>query len=429
MVNKKCTLAAAAAALFFGFSGFASADGVVNLGPTVDDPLSNQALVGGDTIQVAVSFVGDAAVNGYGGSWEYDPALVGVPVASAAAHPGSLVAVCSVDAGTNTFSVAVAGAAALADEDQVCVFTMDVLPATAVGNYPLVVSAAFPPSFSGGAGDFNPGEFDVIDAVPDVVLAFNPDAAVAFPGGVSGTTSAESIDVTVGSGAVGTGTVDNCVITGANAASFSVVGGDPTTTPPAGSIDLEVTLANSALAATLTCDVADAGAATTHVWALSAPAGTPVPSPEYSSNPAPGAELTCDGQPGSLTQTSVTITNTGFAGANSELDYSCSTASAGFSVISGAAGSIAVDASATVTVQCTVPAEDAPAATGTLDCTHDAANIASPVRYTLSSTAATAPPPVPQPNVVPASSLWSQLSLIGLLAALGLLVVGIRRNH
>ena len=427
MVNKKCTLAAAAA-LFLGFSSLASAQAVVNLGPTADDATSNQALVGGDTIEVAVSFTGDGAVNGYGGSWEYDPALVGEPVASTGNHPGSIVAVCSVDNTTNTFSVAVAGAAALADADDVCVFTIEVLPATAIGNYPLPVSVAFPPSFSGGAGTLNPGEFDVIDAVPDVVLAFNPDAAVAFPGGVSGNTTAASIDVTVGAGTVGTGTVDNCVISGANASAFSVTAGDPSTVPPPGSIDLEVTLANSALAATLTCDVADAGAATTHVWSLTAPAGTPVPAPEYSSAPAAGTTLNCDGSPGSLTQTSVTITNTGLAGAGSDLDYSCVASGAGFSILSGASDTLAVGDSASVTVQCTVPAEDAPAATGDLDCTsNDPA--ASNNNYPLSSIAETAPPALDQPNVVPASSLWSQLSLIGLLAALGLLVVGIRRNH
>lgn len=272
------------------------------------------------------------------------------------------------------------------------------------------------------------GSITITNAPPDVVLAFNPDAAVVFPGGTSGDTTAESIDVTVGAGTVGTGTVDNCVISGANASAFSVVGGDPTTVPPAGSIDLEVTLANSALAATLTCDVADAGPDTTHVWALSAPAGTPVPAPEYSSVPAPGTTLNCDGTPGSLTQTSITITNTGLSGAGSDLDYSCVVSGAGFSIISGAADTLAVDDSATVTVQCTVPAEDAPAATGDLDCTsNDPANSAN--NYPLSSIAETAPPAVPQPNVVPASSLWSQLSLIGLLAALGLLVVGIRRNH
>lgn len=288
--------------------------------------------------------------------------------------------------------------------------------------------------FDGGGVGVNlvptSGQITISAAPPDVVLGFNPAAAVNFPGGTSGDTTAASIAVTVASGTIGTGTVDNCVISGANAGAFSVAGGVPAVVPPAGSIDLEVTLANSALSATLTCDVDDASVATTHVWQLSAPAGTPVPAPTYSSSPAPGTTLTCNGQPGATTQTSVTVTNTGFAGVGSELDItSCSTTGTGFSVIAGAdPAPLAVGASTQITVQCTVPAEGEPAATGTLTCVHnDAAN--SPAEYPLSAEAATAPPPIPQPNVVPASSLWSQLSLIGLMAALGLLVVGIRRKH
>jgi hypothetical protein len=34
-----------------------------------------------------------------------------------------------------------------------------------------------------------------------------------------------------------------------------------------------------------------------------------------------------------------------------------------------------------------------------------------------------------QAAIVPASSLWSKIGLVGLLAALGMLVVGFRRQH
>ncbi|HRO87890.1 MAG TPA: hypothetical protein PLH21_07680, partial [Chiayiivirga sp.] len=40
--------------------------------------------------------------------------------------------------------------------------------------------------------------------------------------------------------------------------------------------------------------------------------------------------------------------------------------------------------------------------------------------------AQTAPPP---PTFVPASSLWSKLALFGVFAALGMLILGLRRNH
>jgi hypothetical protein len=275
-----------------------------------------------------------------------------------------------------------------------------------------------------------------ISAAPPVppTVTFAPNGGpinLTAPGGaLQGSLSNESVIAITAVGGSGAGVGSyNCVVDpGApfdisNLADANVaVGDDPA--------DMSVicTLGAVAVAANMNC-TRTGGDATPVNFALTCPAGVPVPSPAYSSNPAPGATLNCDGDAGTLTQTSVTITNTGLAGVNSELDYSCSTASAGFSVISGAAGSIIVDDSATVTVQCKVPAEGDPAATGTLDCTHNATNENSPVRYGLSSIADTAPPAVPQPNVVPASSLWSQLSLIGLLAALGLLVVGIRRNH
>ena len=193
---------------------------------------------------------------------------------------------------------------------------------------------------------------------------------------------------------------------------------------PISAIDLEVTLANVALTATLTCDVDDAGPDTQHVWTLSAPAGAPVPAPEFTSVPGPGTELTCNGSPGSVEATSVTITNAG----DLALPFNCSVSGdAAFSLASGGVGNLAPGASQAVNVECTVPAEDAPAVVGSLDCTSNDPALTD-VDYPLSSVAETALPPISQPNVVPASSMWSQLSLIGLLAALGLLVVGIRRK-
>lgn len=270
------------------------------------------------------------------------------------------------------------------------------------------------------------GSVTVSAAPPDVVLAFNPASNVVFPGGVSQTTTAASIAVTVASGTIGTGTIDNCVLSGPNAGAFTIVSGSATV-PPDDSIDLEVQLANTALNATLTCDLDDASAATTKVFTLSAPAGTPVPAPGYSSTPAAGTALTCNGQPGATTNTSITITNNGFAGAGSDLTYNCTVSGAAFEITAGATDTLVVGESSQVSVQCTVPAEDAPPAEGNLNCTSNDGAVPS-ADYPLSSIAATGLPAIPQPNVVPASSLWSQISLIGLMAALGLLVVGIRRK-
>lgn len=267
------------------------------------------------------------------------------------------------------------------------------------------------------------GQITISAAAPDVVLGFSPASAVAFPGGVSGTTSNASITVSAASGTVGTGTVDNCVITGPNASAFSVVAPGAVTAPPTDTLDLQATLANSALSATMTCDLDDASAATSVVFQLSAPAGSPVPAPEYSSTPAGGTALTCNGAPGATTSTSITITNTG----DLPLTFNCAASGAGFGPVTGGVGNLAAGASQVVSVECQVPAEDAPAIEGDLDCTsNDPAAAAN--NYPLSSVAQTGPGPIPQPNVVPASSLWSQISLIGLMAALGLLVVGIRRK-
>ena len=263
-------------------------------------------------------------------------------------------------------------------------------------------------------------------ASPDVVLGFAPASAVAFGGGTSGTNPPnQNIAVSVASGTIGTGTVSGCVLGGTNASAFSVVSGDPTTAPPGGNIVLQATLANTALNATLTCNVADAGAATTRVWTLTAPAGTPVPAPAYSSNPVQGTPISRTGTPGSTTacNSSVVISNTGFAGTGSDLTYSCAVTGPDFSIASGASGTVAVGSSATVSVAVACPAVGSPVA-DTLVCTSNDPAV-STATYPLSATGVI----TVAPTFVPASSLWSKLALFGIFAALGMLVLGLRRNH
>lgn len=383
------------------------------------------------SVGIDVDFTpGATPVAGYNTVFSYDPAILsGDPTVEAGAGA------CTVDPGTSTISVirATFPAAVIGAAERICTVNFPIGAAAAFGDYPLThdpdpVQTGFTNTNADAVdGTVVDGQITISDAPPDVVLAFNPTTNVVFPGGVSGTTSNASIAVTAASGTIGTGTIDNCVVSGPNASAFSVVAPGTASAPPPSELDLEVTLANSALSATLTCDLDDASAATTKVFQLSAPAGTPVPAPEYSSTPAVGTELTCNGSPGDVAQTSITITNTGLAGAGSDLTFNCAASGAGFSVLAPAGDTLAVGESAQVTVECVVPAEDAPAIEGDLDCTsNDPA--AADNNYPLSSVAQTALPPIAQPNVVPASSLWSQLSLIGLMAALGLLVVGLRRK-
>lgn len=273
------------------------------------------------------------------------------------------------------------------------------------------------------------GSVIVTTAPPNIQVSYSPapGSTVTFPSGVALTTQNASITVN-STGSVGTATVDNCALSGAGASSFSIVTGS-VTVPPSDTIDLSCTLPNSGGAATavLTCRENDSNSTNVNqTWNLSCPQGTPVPGPGYSSVPAPGSLLECDGDAGTTETVSFVVTNNGNAGAGSGLDFSCSAAGAGFSIQSGGtATGLAVGSSQTVTVACTVPAEGAPAATGTVTCTTNAATTPT---YNLSSIAQTLPDPVPQPNVVPASSLWSKLALIGLLAGLGIAVVGFRRS-
>jgi hypothetical protein len=277
------------------------------------------------------------------------------------------------------------------------------------------------------------GSIEIINAPPNTNLSYAPAAGstISFPTGVALTVQNSSITVT-GTGTVGAGTVSGCAIAGAGAASFgpapanlSVNGG------ATGALALTCTLPNSggAAIATLTCTETDANtpAGAPETWNLSCPQGTPVPGPVYSSTPAAGANLTCNGAPGSTVQANIAIANNGNLGAGSGLDFTCTTSGAPFSIVSGGtAAGLAVGASQTVVVGCVAPAEGAPAATGTVSCTTNAPGGARV--YNLSSIGVTLPPPVPRPAVVSATSTWSQLALIALLAGLGLAVVGFRRG-
>ncbi len=337
---------------------------------------------------------------------------------------------CQVNTGGSTIRVTPpsgAGTALPSTATPYCSFTVVAAAGAALGARPVTSTELLECEGSTGpdASCTYTGSFAVVSTPPDVVLGFAPASAVAFPGGTSGTSTTASIAVSVATGSIGTGTVSNCVVGGTNASAFSVTAGVPATVPPAGNIDLSVTLANAALAATLTCDVADAGTATTHTWNLTAPAGTPVPAPGYSSNPPAGSAISRTGTPGhgSACNSSVVITNNGFAGAGSDLTYNCSVAGADFTIASGASGTVAVGSSATVSVAVACPA-DGTSVTDTLTCTSNDPAV-STATYALSANGQASV----APTFVPASSLWSKLALFGIFAALGMLVLGLRRNH
>ncbi len=276
----------------------------------------------------------------------------------------------------------------------------------------------------------NPGSITIVTGPPpDVVVTLNPPSGtVNFgPPGAPGATATGSIAVS-NTGTIGTGTVSGCTITGADAASFTIASGHPATVPPATSIGLEATLGAAALTATLTCDVTDSTGTSSATWTLSAPAGTVLTPPTFN---APSGPVTL-GPPqytiGNPASANIAIGTTGGdAGATAATLTGC-TASAGFTV-APTVGAFPLTfptggPNQSITVGCNVGAADA---TGTVTCNGTDATGTVALTWNVTCPAvATAPPP---PTFVPATSLWSKLALFGVFAALGMLILGLRRNH
>lgn len=261
---------------------------------------------------------------------------------------------------------------------------------------------------------------------PDVVVTFTPASGgtVAFPGGAPGDTPNGSIAVG-NTGTIGSGTVNNCVISGADAGAFSVTGGDPTTAPPGGNITLEATLGAAALTATLTCDVADSGGASTATWTLTAPAGTTLAAPTLGATPASGTAITLPTSTGTPVSSPIAIAPTAAGDTGGPAATLACSATAGFTVapasLTFAAGSAVGQ---NVMVGCTPDTADA---AGSVSCTGSDASGAITWSWPVTCPAAVDAPPAP--TFIPATSLWSKLALFGVFAALGMLVLGLRRNH
>ncbi len=279
---------------------------------------------------------------------------------------------------------------------------------------------------SAGPHTLNDGTITVTAGPPpDVVVTFTPASGgtVTFPGGMPADVVTQSIAIG-NTGTIGSGTVSGCVLGGADAGSFAITGGNPSTVPPATSLDLSATLGAAALNATLTCDVTDSGGASTATWTLTAPAGTVLAAPTLAANPASGTAITLPNSYGTPVSSNIVITPTGGDAGGPDASVAC-TATAGFTVTAatltftppGGAAQNAV-------VGCT---PGAAAVSGTVSCGGtDQAGVINWSWPVTCPAAQTAPPP---PTFVPASSLWSKLALFGVFAALGMLILGLRRNH
>lgn len=311
-----------------------------------------------------------------------------------------------------------------------CEFTLGIPAATADGTViplPVTLSECFDNlgNIQPCAGT-NDGSVTVsVGPPPDVIVTFTPasGSTVAFGGGMPGANVTQSIAIG-NTGTIGTGTVSGCVLGGADAASFAITGGNPSTVPPATSLGLQATLGAAALNATLTCNVADSAGNSTATWTLTAPAGTVLQAPTLAANPASGTAITLPNSYGTPVSSNIRITPTGGDAGGPDASVAC-TATAGFTVTAatltftppGGAAQNAV-------VGCT---PGAAAVSGTVSCGGtDQAGVINWSWPVTCPAAQTAPPP---PTFVPASSLWSKLALFGVFAALGMLILGLRRNH
>lgn len=314
---------------------------------------------------------------------------------------GNLITVIVFDAGGNTIP-----------SNNFCNLTFTTLAGAATGETkPLTIGNVV---FTDGvnalpAPTLNNGVINIIAApvAAGPVLTYSPatgstiasgsNITVTPSGGQAGGTSNYSCTPPAG---VSVSNNPGTIATGGAAATLNV-------TCPAGTAD-----------ASMTCTSTGGGSSVT--YNVDCPAA---PAPVLTSNPPNGTTLSCNGPAGSTQTTSVVFTNSGNANVTG---LTCSTVGAGFSLTTAPSATIAPSATTTATVTCAVPADGAGANTGSLNCSTTSPGGA--LAYPLTSIAQSSAVPT-QAAIVPASSLWSKLGLVGLLAVLGMLVVGFRRQH
>ncbi len=228
----------------------------------------------------------------------------------------------------------------------------------------------------------------------NVVLGPQPDYSSAPVGGTTialngavGTNPTSDVVITNAGPAGAPALTGTCALSGADAASFSI------TTPAAinvaqgasqtMTVDCDATAATAAtLNASLDCT--HNGDGTTEASPVNYPLTCDIAaiSPQYTSAPAVGTAIALGQvlQGGTNPASSIDITNTGDA--TTTLTGTC-TSAAPFIVTGGAYSVVQGAAAATVGIECDATA--APAVyNGTLSCTHNGTNIASPADYPVS---------------------------------------------
>lgn len=245
---------------------------------------------------------------------------------------------------------------------------------------------------------------------------------VALPAGPYGSTQSDTIPANF-TPSTGDYSVDFSCVAPAGFTVAPTSGSYDNTDTAADDLTVSATLTGAAQAGTVTCTVtpSDGSTPTTFDIDVSAPAGAET-APALTPTPANGGEVTVGGgAPGSNGTGTLTVTPEGGVGTDvaevfceADAPVSISPASLTFPVGSSAQGF-------TVTVPLTDAAQTFP---GAITCWGEDGNGGFEWSFDVS-----APAGVAAPTFIPATSLWSKFALIGVFAALGLLMVGLRRNH
>lgn len=245
---------------------------------------------------------------------------------------------------------------------------------------------------------------------------------VALPGGPFGSTQSGTIPANF-TASTGAHSVDYTCTAPAGFTVTPATGSYDNDDTTATDLTVTATLTGAAQTGTVTCTVtpSDGSTPTTFDIDVSAPAGAET-APVLDPTPASGGTVTVGGgAPGSNGTGTLVVTPDGGAGTD-VAEVSC-TADAPVS-ISPASLSFPVGSSPqnfTVTVPLTDAAQSFP---GAITCSGTDGNGIFEWVFDVS-----APAGVAAPTFIPATSLWSKFALIGVFAALGLLMVGLRRNH
>jgi hypothetical protein len=233
----------------------------------------------------------------------------------------------------------------------------------------------------------------------DSVLEFAPapNATVTFPTGPNGQAALASVAVAV-SGTSGSGTLEDCQISGSGAGHFTLLTNRLTLAPgEVGEIDMSCGRNTQTHTAQLSCRATDSGRDGVEVkWPLSCPAANPIaPVIQASPSPEDANPLTCDGAANERVTRIINISNVGSPGPASTMTVACAASGTGFAITPFAPQRLVSGATFPFTLTCTVPPTGT--RTGAVVCNSNATN-GSTLTYGVSSSVRQKPALAFNPN-------------------------------